>query len=78
MSLRDVLQYELGPLPLSIENYDGTLRKTQKSKLFKHIHPNIPLCDAAPKNSPKVFDGMVLLQKLAPNQFIFVEVSDYL
>ena len=67
VSLRDVLQYELGPLPLSIGNYDDALHKTQKSKLFKHIHPDIPLCDAAPENSPTIFDGMVLLQTLPPN-----------
>ena len=78
MSLRDVLQYELGPLPLSIANYDCTLGKTQKSKLFKYIHPDIPLCDVAPENSQTIFDGMVLLQKLAPNQTTFGEVSDYL
>ena len=77
MSLRDVFQYELGSLPLSIANYDGSLRKTQKSKLFKHVHPDIPLCDAASENSPKVFVGMVLLPKLPSNQTTFGEVSDY-
>ena len=68
----------LEPLPLFIANYDGTLRKTQKSKLFKHIHPDVPLCDAAPENSPNIFDGMVLLEKPHPNQTTFGEVSDYL
>ena len=77
VSLRGILQYELGPLSLSIANSDGTLRKTNKSKLFKHIHPDIPLCDAAPENSQKIFDGMVLLQKLPPNQTTFGEISDY-
>ena len=72
------MQYELGPLPLSIGIYDGALRKTKKSKLFKRIHPDIPLCDAAPANSPNIFDGMVLLQKLPPNETTLGEVSDYL
>ena len=63
---------------LSIANFDGTLRKTQKSRLSRrHIHPDLPLRDAAPENSPKIFNGMVLLQKLPPNQTIFGEVSDY-
>ena len=35
VSLRDVLHYDLGPLRCQIEDYDSTLRKTQKSKLFK-------------------------------------------
>ena len=30
----------------------------------------------APENSPKIFDGMVLLQKLPPNQTTLGEVSD--
>ena len=78
VSLRDVLQYKLGPLPLSIGIYDDTLRKTQKSKLFKRIHPDIPLCDAAPENSPKIFNDMVLLQKLPQNQVTSGELSHYL
>ena len=78
VSLRDILQCELAPLPLSIANYDGTFCKTQKSKLFKQIHPDIPQCDAAPENSPNIFDGVVLLQKLPPNQTTFGEVSKYL
>ena len=72
------MQYKLGPLLLSRENYDGAIRKTQKSKLFKHIHPDTPLYDVAPENSPNIFDGMVLLEKLPPNQTTYGEASDYL
>ena len=67
MNLQDVFKYELGPLPLSIANYDDTLRKAQNSKPFKHINPDVPLCDASSERSP-IFDGMLLLQKLSPNQ----------
>ena len=42
------------------------------------IHPNIPLCDVAPENNPKIFDGMVILQHLPPNQTKFREVLDCL
>ena len=35
VSLRDVLHYDLRPLRYQIEDYDSTLRKTQKTKLFK-------------------------------------------
>ena len=59
-NLKEVLTYELGPLPLSISDYDGTLRKTQKSKLFKS---SIVTCAAIPENCSQIFDGMVLLQK---------------
>ena len=57
---------------ISIANFDGTLCKTQTSRLSReHIHPDLPLCDAAPETSPKIFNGMVHLQKLPPNQTIF-------
>ena len=36
------------------------LHKTQKLRLFKYIHRHVPLCDAIPESSPKIFDGMVL------------------
>ena len=53
--------YELGPLPLSISNYDWTLRKTQKSKLFQHLESSIDSCAAIRKDCPQIFDRMVLL-----------------
>ena len=78
ISLREVLQYELGPLPLSLSNCDGTIRKNQKSKLFNFIKTDIPLCDGSPLNTPIIFDGMVLLQKLPQVQTTFGEISDSL
>ena len=74
VDLRKVLEYELGTLPLSLANYDGTLCKTQKSKLFQHLKSTINKAG----NYPKIFDGMVLLQKLPPTLKTFGEISDYL
>ena len=78
VNLKEVLTYELGPLPLSIANYDGTLRKTQKSKLFQHLKLSVVSCVAIPKNCPQIFDGMVLLQKLPKILKTFGDISDYL
>ena len=61
VNLKEVLTYELGPLPLSIYSYDGSLRKTQKSKLFQHLKSSLVTCEAIPENCPQIFDGMVLL-----------------
>ena len=49
VNLKDVLTYELRTLTLSIANYDGTLRKTQKSKLFQHLKLSI-----VTENCPKI------------------------
>ena len=78
VNLKEVLTYELGPLPLSIANYDGTLRKTQKAKLFQHLKLSVVSCVAIPKNCPQIFDGMVLLQKLPKILKTFGDISDYL
>ena len=78
VNLKEVLTYELGPLPLSISNYDGTLRKTQKSKLFQHLKSSIVTCVTIPENCPQIFDGMVLLQKLPKILKTFGDISDYI
>ena len=78
IDLREVMRYELGALPLSMANCDGTLRKTQKSKLFKHLETTFSEVENLPANCPKIFDGMVLPQKLPPALNTFGEVSDYL
>ena len=52
-NLKEVLTYELGPLPLSISDYDGTLRKTQKSKPFHHLSRQLLLVQQYPKIVPK-------------------------
>ena len=78
VNLKEVLTYGLGPLPLSISSYDGTLRKTQKSKLFQHVKSSIVICVAIPEKCPQIFDGMVLLQILPKILKTFGDISDYI
>ena len=59
VDLRDVLEYKLGTLPLPLSNYDATLIKPQKSKLFQQLESSISRCNNGPENCPKIFDGMV-------------------
>ena len=49
----EILTYELGPLPLSTSNYDGTLRKTQKSKLFQLLKSSLVSCVTISENVHK-------------------------
>ena len=72
------MRYELSALPLSMANCDGALRKTQKSKLFQYLETTFSEVENLPENCPKIFDGMVLLQKLPPALNTFSEVSNYL
>ena len=63
---------------VSISNYDRTLRKTQKSKLFQHLKLSIVSCIAIPENCTQIFDGMVWLQKLLKTLKTFGDISDYI
>ena len=78
VNLKDVLSYELSSVPLSLANPDGTLAKTTKVSLFHSLEPMIPMVSVCSLNSPVIFDGMVLLQKIPPNLKTFGEISDYL
>ena len=78
MDLKEVLEYELGSLPFSLANFDGTLKKCAKSNLFNHLEVSMPVCEDEPFRTPKIYDGMVLLQKLPPMLQTFGDVSDYL
>ena len=50
----------------------------QKSKLFPHLETTLSEVENLPENCPKIFHGIVLLQKLPPALNMFGEVSDYL
>ena len=79
VDLREVVKYELGILPLSIADVDGSRRKNDKSKLFQHLSKDLKMIDTIPENCPKIFDGMVLLQKL-PHKMMktFGDISQYI
>ena len=78
ISLQDVLKFELSSFPLALANPDGTMTKTMKVKLFQSLQDKIPTIPSCRSNTPNIFDGMVLLQKLPPNLETFGNVSDYL
>ena len=41
LDMKDVFSHPLGPLPWSISNPDGTLRKTKKSTLSKNLEEKV-------------------------------------
>ena len=78
VDLENVLKYELSSQPLALSNQDGSMRKTVKSKLFASLSASIDQVTTSPVNTPKIYDGMVLLHKLPPNLSTFGEVSDFI
>ncbi|CAG9769579.1 unnamed protein product [Ceutorhynchus assimilis] len=69
-----VLSHPLGSLPWALAATDGTIRKTNKSKLFELLNRNFPTAEVLPDNAAYVIDGMALVQQLVkvPNTFVFL------
>lgn len=64
LNLSEVMQYELGALPLPLAICDSTLLKRIKLKPFKHLESTILEINRIPDRCSRIFGGMVLLQKL--------------
>ncbi len=62
VSMKDVLQYSLGPIPWSIALPD--LVKKVQSKLLDTLEADVANFYSVPDGSVYVYDGMVLLQQL--------------
>ena len=76
LDMRSVLAHPLGPLPWSLGNCDGTLKKTSKSTLARQREKNVSLAEAIPQPSTCIIDGMNLVQKVHSENKTFAEVSD--
>ena len=64
IDLKTVFMYPLGPLPWSLADAYGLLRKTNKAQLFKKLEKNVPALERHPTNVSNVYDTMAILQKL--------------
>ena len=76
--MSEVPAHPLGPLPWTLANPDGTLRKTNKASLAKELHRNVQAADAIPQPSACVIDGMALVQRLKGGQKTFAEIAESL
>lgn len=73
MDLSEVFQYSLGPLPWSLASVDGSLGKTNKSKLLESLTKDIEPVEDVPPTSAIIVDGMAILQSLKPIPDTFEE-----
>ena len=75
MNLSDLFQYSLGPLPWSLASADGSLAKTDKSKLLEILTKDIQLVEDVPPTSAIIIDGMAIVQSLIPIPDTFEELA---
>lgn len=75
VSMTDTFTFELTPLSLSFANADASLSKTVNSKLFTKLPKSVTVVNKCPENTPPIFDGIVLFQKLPPTLFMFDDTA---
>lgn len=76
LPMRDVLAHPLGPLPWAIANGDGSIRKTNKAALARHLEKSVSPAEVIPEPSTTIIDGMSLVQKLKGNDKTFAELAE--
>ncbi|CAG9762726.1 unnamed protein product [Ceutorhynchus assimilis] len=78
LDLADILSYELTPVPVSIFNEDGTMRKTAKSDLANKLESLVTISPEKPQNIGSYFiDGMLLFLELNEKTFkTFEDLGD--
>jgi len=81
VDLKNVLSYELAPVPLSLANMDGSLRKTQKSNLLKELNMECNAQTVLPggnnDQTAYVIDLLAIIQMTSKgNLKTFGELSD--
>ena len=76
VEMKEVLQYPLGPLPWSLANCDGTLKKTNKAALARKLEANVSSAEEIPQPSACIIDGMSLIQKTNGDNMTFDELAD--
>ena len=73
VNLEQVLSHELAPVPPSLFNDDGTMRKTTKAELANKLESNCDeiqvLAVSHDNHTAYIIDGMALLQALDESKF---------
>ncbi|XP_049888323.1 uncharacterized protein LOC126382481 [Epinephelus moara] len=64
------------PLPWSLANGDGTLRKTSKAVLARELEKQVLPGETIPEPSATIIDGMSLVQKMKGNEQTFSQLAD--
>ena len=78
VSMRDTVEYELGTVPWALAKTNGEMWGTPKSEIIKDIEKEIPLTTSLPENTVRVFDAIVLIQKLPEGVNTFGDASDHI
>ena len=76
ISLRQVLEFSLGPISLSLTNTDGSIYKSVGSKLLKFLDTET-VFDCIPFNTTVIYDGTRVIRKLPKGFSKFGTISEF-
>ena len=76
ISLRQVLEFSLGPISLSLTNTDWSIYKSVGSKLLKFLDTET-VVDCIPFNTTVIYDGMRVIRKLPKGFSKFGTISEF-
>ena len=76
LNMQEVLAHPLGPIPWTLANPDGSLRKTTKSDLKRSLEKNAVPRESFEKPACCIIDGMALIQKVEGDRKAFAEIAD--
>ena len=63
-----MFSFPLGPIPWSLGDEFGMLRKTNKAVIATALEKNIEYVESVPQNSATLLDGIAVVQKLIIDQ----------
>ena len=76
LQIKDVLAHPLGPLPWTLANSDGSLRKTNKAALARELEKTVSVDENFPQPSACITDGMSIVQTMKGDGKTFSQVAD--
>ena len=80
IDIKEVLRHERSSLPLALSSPDtaSILCKTAKNEIFKFLKISLGTVSVIPINKPKIYDEIVLFQKLPATLSTFGDSLDFL
>ena len=76
--MKEVLKHPLGPLPWSLANGYGTMKKSNKAALARELEKKVAPVENITSPSACIRDGMSLLHKVHGENCTFAELSGQL
>ena len=77
LEICNVLPHRIGPSPWALSNGDGTMKKTNKAVLSKHLESKVLPVEEVPHPTATILDAMGLMNKLPGENRTISELSDH-